>query len=239
MAPMALRPVRSVRPGGWIDAAGRGTGRVAAVWCVPGTITVRNSEFDHNLPAGTDPATGLTHGFYAGPIARVTIEDSSVHDAATGHHIKSRAAETIVTNTRIHDGGLALHVEAETPWGTLTSTTAARRWRAVLSQDWDFTSADLAYRPDDGSWSNRFRTFSQELRLQGNAFNNRLDWLIGGYYANEKLHQTDNLSYGADYTRYANCLAAYKIGYGLFASGFNGSSAALPVRSAARCSARR
>lgn len=41
MAPMALRPVKSVRPGGWIDAAGRGTGRVAAVWCVPGTITVR------------------------------------------------------------------------------------------------------------------------------------------------------------------------------------------------------
>ena len=30
-------------------------------------------------------------------------------------------------------------------------------------------------------------TFTQELRLQGSAFNGRLDWLVGGYYANEDL----------------------------------------------------
>ena len=39
----------------------------------------------------------------------------------------------------------------------------------------------------NGGSFNRFRTFTQELRLQGNAFGNKLDWLVGGYYANEKL----------------------------------------------------
>ncbi len=46
---------------------------------------------------------------------------------------------------------------------------------------------------------NRFKTFTQELRLQGEAFGGRLDWLVGGYYANEKLAVDDNLSYGDDY----------------------------------------
>ncbi len=44
---------------------------------------------------------------------------------------------------------------------------------------------------------NRFKTFTQELRLQGEAFDGRLDWLVGGYYANEKLRVDDNLAYGA------------------------------------------
>lgn len=108
------------------------------------------------------------------------------------------------TNTRIHDGGLALHVEAETPWGTLTATTAGRRWRAVLSQDWDFTSADLAYRPDDGSWSNRFRTFSQEVRLDGTR--GRVDYSLGGYAARESLLRRDSLFYGAGYEAYVSRL---------------------------------
>ena len=55
---------------------------------------------------------------------------------------------------------------------------------------------------------NRFKTFTQELRLQGEAFDGKLDWLVGGYYANEKLRVDDNLAYGDDYARYANCLVA-------------------------------
>jgi hypothetical protein len=33
----------------------------------------------------------------------------------------------------------------------------------------------------------RFRTFTQELRLQGSAFNGFMDWLVGGYFASEDL----------------------------------------------------
>ena len=42
---------------------------------------------------------------------------------------------------------------------------------------------DIFYRDDDGGFGNKFRTFTQELRLQGNALNDRLDWLVGGFYA--------------------------------------------------------
>ena len=43
---------------------------------------------------------------------------------------------------------------------------------------------------------------------QGKAFSNHLDWLVGGYFADEKLTLRDNLAYGADYARYSNCLVA-------------------------------
>ena len=63
-----------------------------------GTITILRSEFDHN---GT--GDGFTHNLYVNAIARLTIADSYFHDAVIGHQIKSRALETIITNTRIFD----------------------------------------------------------------------------------------------------------------------------------------
>lgn len=63
-----------------------------------GAITIRHSEFDGN---GT--GDGLTHNIYVNEIQRLTIENSFFHDASVGHQIKSRAQETIVTNTRIYD----------------------------------------------------------------------------------------------------------------------------------------
>ena len=90
----------------------------------------------------------------------------------------------------------------------LTSITAYRYNNYVRGQDADFNNLDILYRDDDGGAFNRFKTFTQELRLQGEAFGGRLDWLVGGYYANEKLRVDDNLRYGDDYGRYANCLVA-------------------------------
>jgi hypothetical protein len=64
-----------------------------------GTITIRNSEFASN---GT--GDGYTHNLYVGHIATLTIEDSYFHDAVVGHEIKSRASETIITDSRVIDG---------------------------------------------------------------------------------------------------------------------------------------
>ena len=64
-----------------------------------GTITIRNSEIDHN-----GAGDGYTHNVYAGHIARLTIEDSYIHDASVGHQVKSRADETVITGSRIFDG---------------------------------------------------------------------------------------------------------------------------------------
>jgi iron complex outermembrane recepter protein len=43
------------------------------------------------------------------------------------------------------------------------------------------------------------------LRLAGRAFDDRLDWLVGGYFANEDLTLSDNLRFGGQYGRFANC----------------------------------
>lgn len=101
-------------------------------------------------------------------------------------------------------------VSGEAVWdfggAELTSITAYRYNNYIRGQDADFNNLDIIYRGDDGSAYNKFKTFSQELRLQGSAVNDRLNWLVGGYFANEDLTVADNLSYGADYERYSNCL---------------------------------
>jgi len=111
-------------------------------------------------------------------------------------------------NSRVNDWGVSGEGVYDMGWAELTSITAYRYNKYTRGQDADFNNLDILYRDDDGGSYNQFKTFSQELRLQGNAFNHHLDWLVGGYYANEKLTVVDNLTYGADYARYANCLVA-------------------------------
>ena len=49
------------------------------------------------------------------------------------------------------------------------------------------------------------------MRLTGELFDGKLDWLIGGYYANEKLEVRDNLRFGNDYGTFVNCRIAIAI----------------------------
>ena len=108
----------------------------------------------------------------------------------------------------VKDGGVSAEAVYDFGGVELTSITAYRYNNYIRGQDADFNNLDLLYRAGDGNSFNRFKTFSQELRFQGTTFGDRLDWLVGGYYANEKLRVQDNLAYGADYSRYANCLVA-------------------------------
>ena len=106
----------------------------------------------------------------------------------------------------VKDYGLSGELVYDLGGAELTSISAYRYNKYIRGQDADFNNLDILYRDDDGTAYNRFKTFSQELRLQGEAFGGKLDWLVGGYYANEKLRVRDNLAYGADYLKYANCL---------------------------------
>ncbi len=100
-------------------------------------------------------------------------------------------------------------VSGELNWdfggATLTSITAYRQYKAGGAGDVDYSNVDITYRPDDGNSYRRFKTFTQELRLQGSAFDDKLDWLVGGYYASEKLQVVDNLKFGTQYGAFAAC----------------------------------
>ncbi len=121
--------------------------------------------------------------------------------------------ETSVTpgrsyNSDVVDYGISAEATYDFGGAELTSITAYRFNDWERGQDADYNNLDILYRDGSGDGSTRFKTFTQELRLQGSAFNDRLDWLVGGFYMHENLRVKDNLAYGADYSRYANCLVA-------------------------------
>lgn len=103
------------------------------------------------------------------------------------------------------DWGISGEVNWDLGSASLTSVTAYRDYKYAQGQDADFQALDILRRTDG---DRRFRLFTQELRFQGEALDGRLDWLVGGYYANEKLNVDDDLKYGNDYNRFANCVLA-------------------------------
>ena len=103
------------------------------------------------------------------------------------------------------DGGVSLEVNYDFGAAKLTSITGWRKYSSDQGSDTDYSAADLLYRAADGNSKRKFETFSQELRLQGTAFDDKLDWLVGGYFSNEDLDMTDNLRFGEDYGRFASC----------------------------------
>ena len=105
------------------------------------------------------------------------------------------------------DWGLSGQVDYDFGWAGLTSITAYRHYKAFGAGDFDYGNVDLIYRADDGNAFRRFNTFSQELRLQGSTFGDRLDWLVGGYYAHEDLKVVDNIRFGDQYGPFAACRA--------------------------------
>ncbi|HEY0623911.1 TonB-dependent receptor [Sphingomonas sp.] len=86
---------------------------------------------------------------------------------------------------------------------TLTSITAYRDWKATRSQDIDFSGLDRAYR--DG-YKTGIQDFTQEIRLKGSAFDGKLDWLVGGFYLNEKLTLTDVVRFGTQTDQFVDGL---------------------------------
>jgi iron complex outermembrane receptor protein len=105
------------------------------------------------------------------------------------------------------DWGISGQLDYDFGGAQLTSITAYRGYKSGGAGDLDYGNVDILYRADDGNSFRRFRTFSQELRLQGSAFSGRLDWLIGGYFAQESLRVSDNIRFGTQYGPFAACRA--------------------------------
>lgn len=105
--------------------------------------------------------------------------------------------------SKLKDWGVSGEINYDLGGAKLTSITAYRDYKSQDYGDYDYSGADLLYR--DPNTYRQFKTFTQELRAQGSAFGGVLDWLVGGYYAHEKLTLEDNIRFGADYGRFAAC----------------------------------
>ncbi len=103
------------------------------------------------------------------------------------------------------DKGVSGQIDYDFGSVKLTSITAYRDYRSGQGSDTDYSSVDILFRTPADDVYREFRTFTQELRLQGTAFDDKLDWLVGGYFANEDLTVRDNLRFGNQYGRFATC----------------------------------
>ncbi len=125
------------------------------------------------------------------------------------------------TTQDMKDKGVSLEVNWDMPalgGATLTSITASRDWQSINGLDYDFSTADLFYRSatEDESFT-RFETFSQEFRLTGST--DRVDWMVGLFYADEDLTRNESYRVGAHYEPYVSTLVYQLIGQNLAAAG--------------------
>jgi iron complex outermembrane receptor protein len=86
---------------------------------------------------------------------------------------------------------------------TFTSITAYRELRNAFLQDVDFTSADLTAEGRDQAVD----TFTQEFRISSD-FDGPLNFLLGGFYFDEKIEQNSFLTVGEDLRNFAAFQAA-------------------------------
>ena len=102
------------------------------------------------------------------------------------------------------DEGVSVQADYKVPQlhGALTSITAFRNWKLYGSQDPDFTDLDILTRSAGDQNSEQFQDFSQELRFAGTYRN--LDFLVGGFYANEYLRYNQELTFGSAYNPLIN-----------------------------------
>nr|WP_225908175.1 TonB-dependent receptor [Hyphomonas sediminis] len=114
-----------------------------------------------------------------------------------------RVAYNLPSTNKIDNGGLSLQGDFDFSGMRLTSITAYRMSRMETNQDSDFTGADLL---GENSNETDIDTFTQEIRLTSTD-GDRLDWMVGGFYFDEKVDIKNALLYGTDYRNFADVLS--------------------------------
>ncbi len=114
----------------------------------------------------------------------------------------------------VDDYGFSLHIDHDFGNVALTSITATRKTDSFQNTDVDFSSALLLDHTQDII---DIKTFTQELRLESTG-DNKIDWMVGGFYFNEDVSQDSELAYGDQLRPYMDIL----IGDATVLAGFEG-----------------
>ncbi len=96
--------------------------------------------------------------------------------------------------------------ELEIPLGDSANIFYVGSYRDFESNenyDSDFTGLDVF---DIDLLNTQIQTQTHELRIQGEALNDRLSWLVGVFYSNEDIFSTTTASLGADFDALAGAL---------------------------------
>lgn len=146
--------------------------------------------------AGFFAAVGLgARGGMAAPVVAVNPFDTTTMQQAVDNRLATQSFQSVNSNDQWGITG-----EVEIPLGDsadLIYIGSYREFSAGESYDSDFSGLDIFDVLPGGGTS--INTMTHELRVQGDAFDGALDWLVGGYYSDEDINQTVNFGLGQDY----------------------------------------
>jgi len=130
------------------------------------------------------------------PTDNETAEDAVANLTATSNQLPQNESDQ-----------WGLTAEINFPVGDAVDGTyigSYRQYDALNSYDSAFSGLDL-FSVLPGSPTD-IDTMTHELRFQGEGLGGRLDWMVGGYYAEENIDQIQNFGLGANYSRFIDAL---------------------------------
>lgn len=120
-----------------------------------------------------------------------------------------RAASSDPFNDNQRQWGVSGQLDWQFGDAALTAITSYRDYHANSTSDSDTTTLKVLVgsgTPDDPAGRmpgyGDIKTFSQELRLAGSLMNDRLQYLVGAYYVDERIEQLQSFAFGPDFQRY-------------------------------------
>ena len=124
------------------------------------------------------------------------------------------AAQNLRSNSqqfrdKIEQGGVSGEINAKLGSADLVSITGYRISRAASIQETDFTTLNV-FSTSTGTTAaanaipsfTKIKTFNQEVRISGETLGDKLQYLIGAFYSDERISEVQTLNLGTDFHRY-------------------------------------
>lgn len=138
----------------------------------------------------------------AGPTVAITNALAGGPSVDANNPFSYDVYNNFLSTNEIENYGGSAQIDYDLGNLALTSITAYRKVQADTNQDSDFTGADLIGEKSDNVGID---TFTQEFRVTSD-FDGPLNFLLGGYYFNEKVDQQSAIKFGNDFRPYGNAL---------------------------------
>ncbi|MGJ8535832.1 MAG: TonB-dependent receptor, partial [Parasphingopyxis sp.] len=117
------------------------------------------------------------------------------------------SSESFASTSRIEQWGITGEIEFPISNSVdLIYIGSYRDYESRSRTDSDFTSLDIFSTGGAPTSGTRIQTMTHELRLQGEALDGALQWLIGGYYSDEDIDSTVYALLGEDYGEHVGAL---------------------------------
>lgn len=138
----------------------------------------------------------------AGPTVAITNALAGGPSVDANNPFSYDVYNNFLSSNEIENYGGSAQIDYDLGNLALTSITAYRKVKALTNQDSDFTGADLI---GENSQDLGIDTFTQELRLTSDL-DGPINFLIGGYYFNEKIDQKNDIRFGTQFRPYGDQL---------------------------------